>query len=194
VIPAAFALALTLAAATTPAAPTVHTLPGGAARALTVGLGFATMHSTASAGVLGGITVHIGNLPGCYRIRFVPDVPAEGISASTIRLAKGGDAGAAGCPDGDAAEFVIPGAEAEAVAAVVRAWSNGALPDAPPTEGIAAETFSVTTSVVPAGSNTLAAGTIKVDLLPTTPVAGKCPSEYAYDPTAGTLTKVTKSC
>jgi len=184
---AALGLAATLLAAT---APAVHTLPGGAARALTVGFGFVTLHQTQTAGTLAGIDVHIGDLPGCYRLSFVPGDPSK---TSTVRMAKGGDAGAAGCPDGPAPEWVVPGAEAEAIAAVVRAWSNGALPGAPSPDLIAAETFSVTTSVVPEGSNAPEPGTIEVGIVPQPAKAGVCP-KYDYDPASGEIAKLPSTC
>jgi hypothetical protein len=191
-----FALGATLLGATQLAAAApdpVHTLGAGAAKAVANAFQIAASGSGVKSGILGGISVHIGDEPGCYRIRFVPlDDPEK---TTIARMGKGGDAGVAGCPDDDAApDTVLPGADAEAIARVFWAWGTNALDGAPPYEVLSTGAFSIAVTAAGDGVNAAPAGTVSVRIVPAPPLPGECPAHYAYDPNDGSIKKLTVKC
>jgi hypothetical protein len=183
---AAVGFAAALLAATAPAQGV--TLPGNAARAVSMAFQIAAAKSLN--GVLQGMTLHVGDQPGCYRIRFVPN--ADPSDATTVRLSKGAESGVGGCPDDDAApEWVLPGVEAEALGRILRAWSTGALTGAPAVGMLADGTFSATVAMVPGDSTTLPGNTVTVTIVPSN---GSCPFGWDYDPVGGTAEKLPANC
>jgi hypothetical protein len=179
------ALVVFASAALLGASPAGITMPGPAARALTMAFQFAA--GRLPDGALNGLTVHVADQQGCYRIRFVPPKDSS-MDVSTVRLGKAGDAAAAGCDDEpNAPEWVLPGVEAEALARVVRAWSNGALTGAPSADAIGPGAFSISVRL-PKDDPKLAPGTVGVVLAPTDVKPGACPLSYVYAPDAGSIT------
>jgi hypothetical protein len=165
--------------------PVEHRLSGTAARALTVA--FQTIGASPAnaegASRFSGLTVHVADLPACYRFRFVSN--ADPTVKSILRFAKPASQGGTGkCGDDEVTETAIPGREAEAMVRLVQAWSRNALSGAPGVETLSTGAFEL---IERAPSD----GPIVLDLKAND---STCPYVFTYAPADGKLTALPHAC
>jgi len=182
---AALALVFLIAADAQPLQP--HTIPGLAARALTVAIGVGGAGMTSKADLTDS-SVAIADLPACYRIRLID--ASDPKNATTIRMGKSTQSVGTGCGDEKAPEVVLPGPEAQAVLYGMREWSGGTLSGAPPVQNMVDGTFTVKTTTVP---NSDPAKPAKILFEIHTPGAS-CPPLYSFDLAKDTFKRLTRTC